>query len=131
MSIQDKELGHGSENVEQMSWVTLCKEGDLEEDLPRRFEVNGLPVALVYLHSGEYKAISDRCSHEDYSLSDGEVDDSERSLECSKHGSMFSLDTGEPLSLPATRPVPVYEVRVIDGEVQVLLPCPREPQCSP
>lgn len=126
MSVQESPPGHVEEEGEQLSWITLCKEGDLEDDVPRRFEVDGLPVALVRLRSGEYKAISDRCSHEDYSLSDGEVDDADRLLECSKHGSMFSLDTGEPLSLPATRAVPVYQVRVSNGEVQVLLPCPGE-----
>ena len=38
-----------------------------------------------------------------------------------KHGSTFSLVTGEPQSLPATRPVPVYEVTVADGDVTVEL----------
>ena len=39
-------------------------------------------------------------------------------IECWKHGSSFSLATGEPLTLPATRPVPVYRrARVDDDEV--------------
>ncbi len=45
----------------------------------------------------------------------------EREIECWKHGSTFSLETGEPQSLPATQPVPVYEVVVKDGEVVVRL----------
>ena len=45
----------------------------------------------------------------------------EREIECWKHGSTFSLVTGEPQSLPATRPVPVYEARVHDGQVLVRL----------
>ena len=42
---------------------------------------------------------------------------SERTIECWKHGSQFDLRTGEPLSLPATKPTPVYEVDVVDGRV--------------
>ena len=44
-------------------------------------------------------AIGDRCTHQDISLSEGEVDRDERTLECWKHGSAFSLATGEPTSL--------------------------------
>ena len=33
-------------------------------------------------------------------------------IECPKHGSTFSLKTGEPQTLPATQPVPVYDVVV-------------------
>ena len=46
----------------------------------------------------------------------------EKEIECPKHGSAFSLETGEPMTLPATQPVPVYEVRVDGGEVLVKLP---------
>ena len=38
-------------------------------------------------------------------------------LECWTHGSAFSLETGEPQTLPATQPVPVYDVEVVDGEI--------------
>ena len=53
-------------------------------------------------------AIGDVCSHANVSLSEGEVWCDERELECPKHGSTFSLDTGEPVTLPATQPVPVF-----------------------
>ena len=40
-------------------------------------------------------------------------------LECWLHGSRFDLRSGMPLSLPATVPVAVYPVHVIDGAVYV------------
>jgi 3-phenylpropionate/trans-cinnamate dioxygenase ferredoxin subunit len=67
-------------------------------------------------------AVGDRCSHADVSLSEGEVLADEFEIECWKHGSSFDLKTGEPQSLPATKPVPVYEVQVVDGDVEVTLP---------
>jgi 3-phenylpropionate/trans-cinnamate dioxygenase ferredoxin subunit len=61
----------------------------------------------------EVFAIGDRCSHAEASLAEGEVFDHE--VECPRHGSEFDLRTGKPLSLPATKPVPTYEVVVEDG----------------
>ena len=66
--------------------------------------------------------ISDRRSHGDYSLSEGDVCEENREIECPKHGSIFSLETGEPQSLPATKPVPVYVVRIDGDDVIVTLP---------
>jgi 3-phenylpropionate/trans-cinnamate dioxygenase ferredoxin subunit len=67
-------------------------------------------------------AIGDTCSHAEVSLSEGEVYPDERAIECWKHGSTFSLVTGEPQTLPATRPVPVYDVVVVDGDIVVTMP---------
>jgi len=35
---------------------------------------------------------------------------------------MFDLRTGQPCSLPATKPVPVYALRVDGDDVSVVLP---------
>jgi 3-phenylpropionate/trans-cinnamate dioxygenase ferredoxin subunit len=78
-------------------------------------------VALVRIDDSFY-AVGDRCSHEDYSLADGEVWTDECEIECAKHGSTFDLRTGGACSLPATRAVPVYDL-VIDGEdISVVVP---------
>jgi len=84
----------------------------------RRFVVEGKPIAVVRLGDDVY-AIGDICSHAEISLSEGEVLADTCEIECWKHGSAFSLQTGEPTTLPATRPVPVYEVSVVDGAVEV------------
>jgi 3-phenylpropionate/trans-cinnamate dioxygenase ferredoxin subunit len=47
------------------------------------------------------------------------VDERACTLECPKHGSEFDLRTGVPRSLPALRPVPTYDVTVVDGDVFV------------
>lgn len=101
--------------------VRLCARGDVEPETARRFDVDGHRVALVRV-GDDYYAVGDRCSHADYSLSEGEVWDEEREIECPKHGSTFSLLTGEPQTLPATQPVPVYDVRVDGDDVLVALP---------
>lgn len=101
--------------------VELCDTEELEPSEARRFDVAGHRIALVRV-GDEFFAIGDRCSHANYSLSEGDVDPELYQIECWKHGSCFSLRTGEPLSLPATRPVPTYEVSVVGDRVLVTLP---------
>jgi 3-phenylpropionate/trans-cinnamate dioxygenase ferredoxin subunit len=101
--------------------VVLCQVDDLESGQARRFDVAGHRIALVRTED-EFHAIADRCSHEDYSLAEGEVWVDEREIECPRHGSTFDLNTGSPCSLPATHAVAVYQVDVADGTVSVLLP---------
>ena len=62
---------------------------------------------------GEVYAIHDVCSHANVALSEGEIED--ETIECWLHGSRFDLVTGRPTGLPATKPVPVYPVK-IDGD---------------
>ena len=94
------------------------------EELPvgtvRRVTVGGRQVCLARCESG-VRAIDDTCSHEDYSLAEGELDPAACEIECWKHGSLFSLETGEPLTLPATQPVAVHQVEIEDGEIVVVL----------
>lgn len=100
----------------------VCALDDIAPGTALRVEVDGVGVALVRIDDDVY-AIGDRCTHQNVSLSEGEVDTDEKTLECWKHGSAFSLVTGEPTSLPATKATPVYEVKVVDGDV--FLEAPR------
>lgn len=84
----------------------------------QRFDVHGHRLAVVRIGSDVY-VIGDICTHQDISLSEGEVDAETCHIECWKHGSSFSLETGEPDVFPATRPVPVYRAWVDGGEVYV------------
>jgi 3-phenylpropionate/trans-cinnamate dioxygenase ferredoxin subunit len=101
--------------------VRLCSRQDLATGEARRFDVAGLRLALVRV-GDDFFAVGDRCSHEDFSLAEGEVWPDEYEIECAKHGSTFDLRTGAPCSLPATRPVPVYELVVEGDDVSVVVP---------
>jgi 3-phenylpropionate/trans-cinnamate dioxygenase ferredoxin subunit len=99
----------------------LCARDELAPGSARCFDVDGHRVALVRIDDDFY-AVGDTCSHADFSLSEGDVWPDELEIECPKHGSTFSLTTGEPQTLPATQPVPVYEVVVDGNDVKVVVP---------
>ena len=101
--------------------VRLCARHEVDPGTARRYDVDGHRIAVVRIDD-DFFAIGDTCSHEDYSLSEGEVLADECEIECWKHGSMFDLRTGEPCSLPATKPVPVYTLHVEGDDVLVELP---------
>jgi 3-phenylpropionate/trans-cinnamate dioxygenase ferredoxin subunit len=94
------------------SFERACAVADVPDEGVIATEVGGVEVAVVK-SEGQYFAVRDECSHAQIQLSEGDVANCE--IECWLHGSRFSLKTGEPLSLPAYDPVPVYPVRV-DGE---------------
>lgn len=66
---------------------------------------------------GDIYALMDRCSHQDFPLSDGELNGDR--LECIYHGATFDVCTGRAMQLPAIRPVKTYPVEVRDGAVFV------------
>lgn len=99
-----------------MNWVRVVEADKVPQGTGLRVDIGEHRLALFRIGSDVY-AIGDRCSHAEASLSEGDVFDTE--VECPLHGSAFDLTTGEALALPATRPVPVYDVKVEDGVVYV------------
>jgi nitrite reductase/ring-hydroxylating ferredoxin subunit len=79
--------------------------------------VAGGEEIAIYNVGGEFFATSDVCSHDEASLSDGELFG--HVVECPLHGARFDVRTGKPLSLPAVYPVKTFEVRVVDDQLQV------------
>ncbi len=96
-------------------WTRVAVAASLiEEDTAVCVQVDDQPVCLARSR-GRLHALLDVCSHGQVPLSAGDVEDG--TVECYLHGSRFDLSTGRPLSLPATVPVPVFGVRVVDDEV--------------
>ena len=105
---------------DQKTEVTVCTVADVEPGSARRFDVDGHRLCVVRI-GDDFSVIGDECSHADYSLSEGDVWEDECEIECPKHGSTFSLTSGEPQTLPATQPVPVYRTRVDGDDVMVTI----------
>ncbi len=100
-----------------MAFERVVAVDDLPVGAALRVDLGGEPVCVVRVDETTVKACHDTCSHEEYPLHEGWVTDDE--IECALHGSTFNLDTGEALSLPAVKPVPVYAAKVEDGAIWV------------
>lgn len=104
-----------------MSTVDIGSLDDFVSGEARQIRVNDRVLVVVRIESDVY-VLDDRCSHEEFSLALGEVNAETCEIECARHGAMFSLKDGEPMSFPATRPVAHYDVRQVDGRVEVVVP---------
>jgi len=103
-----------------MAIVEVGPESDIQPGQSACVVVDDIPIAIFNVN-GEYYAIGDTCTHEDFSLSEGEVFD-DATVECALHGSRFDLRTGEALSLPATGSAGAYEIWVEDGVIKLDMP---------
>ena len=104
---------------ETAEFVRACALTDVPDEGAIGIEVAGLPIAVVRAE-GEVFAIYDVCSHEEVPLSEGEVYD--HPVEGWLHVSCFDLRSGDPTGTPATKPVPVYPVKIDGDDVYVALP---------
>ncbi|MGH7476788.1 MAG: non-heme iron oxygenase ferredoxin subunit [Longimicrobiales bacterium] len=81
-------------------------------------EIDGHRICLANV-DGEVYAVRDNCTHKDFPLSAGRLEDAR--IECAWHGARFDVRTGRALALPAIRPVKSYEVRVEGDDIFVAL----------
>jgi len=81
--------------------------------------------AIVRNEDGDVYAIDDTCTHDEVSLSEGEIDGC--TIECWAHGSRFDLHTGAPSGPPAITPVNTYPTSVVDGRIFVDVDAPMSP----
>jgi 3-phenylpropionate/trans-cinnamate dioxygenase ferredoxin subunit len=98
--------------------IRIAALDDLPDGRGVRVDASGRRIAVFRVGEIVY-AVADRCSHAEASLAEGEVFDG--SVECPRHGSEFDLATGEPQSLPATKPVEVFPAEIEDGDVYLFL----------
>ena len=96
-------------------WEAVAKVDDLAPGEMMYVEVGEDPVVLINLN-GDFFALSDICTHQEASLSDGEIIGDE--IECPLHGGAFEIRTGQPASFPVVVPVETYAVRVVGETVE-------------
>jgi 3-phenylpropionate/trans-cinnamate dioxygenase ferredoxin subunit len=97
-------------------WVRVAASCECPPGSLLGVEAGGTRIVLANV-DGDFYALQDRCSHQDYPLSDGHLDGTR--LECVYHGARFDVRTGRAVQLPAIRPVRSFPVEVRDGEVFV------------
>jgi len=97
-------------------FVRFCQASEVPPGGKKHVKVNDTWV-LVCNVKGRLYAVSAICSHQDKPLFTGRVRNCK--ITCPVHGARFDLETGEPLDLPATKPIATYEVRVVDDWIEV------------
>jgi 3-phenylpropionate/trans-cinnamate dioxygenase ferredoxin subunit len=98
--------------------VTVGKTSDFKPGQMKSFNVKGKRI-LVANVGGTFFATQDVCTHDNGTLSDGELIGDE--IECPRHGARFSAQTGQVRALPAMLPIKTFPVKIENAEIQVTL----------
>jgi 3-phenylpropionate/trans-cinnamate dioxygenase ferredoxin component len=98
--------------------IEVCPVEELKPGQRRLVEWEDLEIG-VFNCGGNLYAIEDRCSHDDGPLAEGEFDEDTCTVECPRHGSLFDLKTGKPMTLPAYVPVDTFPVIIEDETIKL------------
>ena len=97
-------------------YVTVARTSDIAPGAVQVFEVDGQAIGVANVE-GQFYAFADVCTHDDGPVAEGELDGCV--IECPRHGARFDISTGAALSMPAVTPLPVYDLKIEDGQIRV------------
>ena len=100
------------------NFVTVARTDEIAPGTAIQIWIEDKPIA-VYNLDGEFYATSDICTHEEFYLHGGVIENGE--IECPLHNGIFNIRTGEAEVFPAEDDLPTFPCRVVDGEIQVSL----------
>ena len=101
-----------------MEFVRVGSLAEIPEGEMRAFDLPSGRIAVAHVEARMF-AFGDECTHAGCALSEGDFDDRAATVTCACHGSVFDVETGEPIDGPAQDPVPVHGARLVDGWVEV------------
>lgn len=105
----------GNPEFEPVASIADLTEGTILQ----RVRPSGNAVCLVQ-YKGEISALSDVCTHQHFPMSLGDLL-ADGTLQCAWHGARYDCRTGEVNQVPATSPLPVFQVR-LDGDTILVGP---------
>lgn len=97
-------------------FVKVAKVTDLPDPGKRIVEVED-SVVVLFRVDGRFYCTDDVCTHDGGPLGQGRLDG--HAIACPRHGAKFDIRTGRPLTMPATEPTLVHEVKVEGEDVYV------------
>ena|SRR3989344_3811410 len=97
--------------------VKVANINEVAEGELKKVEVGGEPVAL-YKVEGKFYATTNICTHEQCEFDENHMIHGDV-VECTCHGSQFSIKTGAKVLPPAAEPLKTYSVSVEGEDVYI------------
>ncbi len=93
-------------------WIKVAEASDVPDPGEILVEADDRLVVLCHV-GGQFYCIDDVCTHDDGPLGEGRLEG--YTIACPRHGAKFDVRDGRALTMPATEPTLVHEVKV-DGD---------------
>lgn len=90
--------------------------GDVPLGSMRPVTLGGREILICHTKEGIY-ALDNICSHAHARMCEGRLRATR--IVCPLHGASFDIRDGKVLGPPATVPLPTFQVRVVDGTIEV------------
>lgn len=103
-------------------FVPVAKTSEVPDPGKILVEIDERLVVLIHA-AGHFYALDDVCTHDGGPLNEGPLDAEAGTIACPRHGAKFDVRTGAALTMPATRPTVVHEVKIDGEQVFVRLAC--------
>ena len=97
-------------------WIRVSETTEIQAGQALWIEIEDEPIAIFNV-DGEFYATQDTCTHEEASLSEGDLWG--HVIECPLHGAQFDVRTGAVLSLPAVFPLRTFSIREQHGALYI------------
>lgn len=97
-----------------MAFTRICSRQDVPEGSALRIDVKPEAIAVFNI-DGEFFVTQDRCTHGDFSLAEGYIEDG--IVECSLHWGKFCIRSGRVKAPPVCEALRVYPVQVDEENV--------------
>ena len=105
-----------------MEWIRVCENNSLKDGDIIGYDYNNNKKKLLIVKIKNKIYASDGiCTHQYADLSNGFLNEDEKTITCPLPFSAFNLDTGIALNLPAEEPLKTFKVMVKEDGVYVLL----------
>jgi nitrogen fixation NifU-like protein len=111
-------LGGAAQRAVEDEYETVARVEDVPEGSVLGVRTAAGDDICLFNYRGTVGAVHNVCTHAEFPMSDGTLTN-DGCLECVWHGARYSCLTGEVRRGPAIDALPVYEVRVVDGDIQV------------
>jgi nitrite reductase/ring-hydroxylating ferredoxin subunit len=106
-------------NTDGSQWHAIATFDGVPSGEMSAHEVGDIHIAL-YNIDGTIFATDNVCTNAYALLTDGWLDNN--IIECPLHGGQFDVCTGKAVCSPAESDLRTYPVRVVEGQIEVLLP---------
>ncbi len=103
------------------TWVEIADISELQNiNRIKKKIADDLEVLIIKIGNAIF-CIENRCSHDEKTLENGYINDSEKTIECAHHGAIFNLETGKALKMPAVTPINVFKTKIENNKIYILL----------
>ncbi|MCX7870011.1 MAG: Rieske 2Fe-2S domain-containing protein [bacterium] len=102
------------------TWIEIATIDELKNtNKIKKKLADDLEILIIKIGNAIF-CIENKCSHDEKSLEDGNINESKKTIECSHHGAIFDLETGKALRMPAVTPINIFKTKIENNKIYIL-----------